>query len=68
MLLETQLQEVVIYVSSVFFLFVSPILNIIYLPKIAQEVNLRWNIRIVGILIYITMLLLLFWSLFIIYN
>ena len=68
MLLETKFQIIVMWVGLVVFGFVSPLLNIIYLPKLTKLGMARWKIRIVLLMMYLVLLALIYWSLFIIYN
>ncbi len=68
MILETKIQMVVLGVGLVVFGFVSPLLNIIYLPKFIKLDAARWKIRIVLIIMYFLLFVLIYWSLFIIYN
>ena len=45
MLLETKVQEMVIYVGLIVFLFISPFLNIVYIPILAKTPKSKWRIR-----------------------
>jgi hypothetical protein len=65
MLLETQIQGNIIVISLIVFIFVSPLLNIIYLPKLIHIARSRWKVRIVMLVIYLIWLVLLYWSVFI---
>ena len=65
MLLETQLQRYVLYFVLISFLFISPVLNIIFIPRLAQTRNAKWKYRLLVIAIYVVLLILLYGSVFI---
>ena len=65
MLLETQLQRYVLYFVLISFLFISRVLNIIFIPRLAQARNAKWKYRLLVIAIYVVLLILLYGSVFI---
>jgi uncharacterized BrkB/YihY/UPF0761 family membrane protein len=68
MLLETQIQQFIIYVALIVFLVISPLLNIICIPNLAKSGKGKWKYRALAIIIYVLLMILLFWSVFIYYN
>jgi|RhiMetdeSRZDD1v2_1073273.scaffolds.fasta_scaffold180752_1 hypothetical protein len=67
-MLEIILQRIVIGISIIVFIFISPLLNILFVSNLAQTARWRWIIRIVAVLIYMVWLALLYWSAFVWYG
>jgi hypothetical protein len=61
-----EFQETMLYFILIVFVIVSPILNIIYVPTVYQDVQTKRKIRFFIFLIYLLLLSILYWCLFII--
>jgi hypothetical protein len=68
MIVEILIQEYVVYLALVVFLFISPVINIIYVPRVIQETKIRRTVFVIMLIIYLILLVLLYWSVFIKYG